>query len=84
MNAIASYPVGTPLSAVQYFDRSMKVFFRCPEHPATTWMSKDPWVSHWFPDVSVGGTYEVCREAACEVPLGTWTLVHEYQPTRNG
>jgi hypothetical protein len=84
MNAIASYPAGTPLAEVEHFDRSMKIAFHCPEHPSTTWMSKDPWLSRWFPDVPLGAVYEVCREAACEVPLRNWTLVRDYRPTRNG
>jgi hypothetical protein len=43
------YPIGTNISDITHFDRGIKVYFGCKEHPQYEYMSKEPCVSQWFP-----------------------------------
>ncbi len=80
-DAIASYPVGTKVKDIKHFDRSMKVAFVCPDHPASAWVSKDPFSSSIFPQFSDG--FDDCQPG-CKIALGDYVVTHEYLPTRNG
>ena len=48
-----TYPAGTRLGDIRVFDRSTKIAFTCLRHNIGTWHSKDPFVSHWFPDHTI-------------------------------
>lgn len=75
---IAIYPAGTRISAVDHYDRSMKVSFHCPDHPNNVFMSKDPYVSHWF---LLSGDW--CPDG-CVAQVGDHIVHEDYKPTRNG
>lgn len=43
-----TYPARTAVTEIQQFDRSTKVTIQCLTHPASEWMTKDPYSSRWF------------------------------------
>lgn len=82
------YPAGTPLEDVMVFDRGIKVHFKCTDHPQWSYVSKDPYVSNWFPGDSVTVDANHSGEAdACQHSIrtrGQYVLASDYHPTRNG
>ena len=73
-------PAGKLVEDVPFFDRSIKVHFKCPLHPAEVYMSKDPYVSSWFPGApDVHGCPKDCTSK-----VGEHILVSNYRPTRRG
>lgn len=74
--APGTYPPGTRVGSILTFDRSQKVAFQCPDHPAAAYMSKDPFVSHWFRSRLDGAD---CP-AECQVRTGDMLTTHAYTP----
>lgn len=75
---IARYAVGTKMSEVRHFDRSMHIVFKCPNH-GTEYSSKDPYCSSWFRDPMAGECPPECGTRADDMIVS-----REYLPTRNG
>lgn len=73
-------PAGSKISDVPFFDRSIKVAFKCPEHDDARFMSKDPRVSAWFDQSLDGGR---CPHD-CKTETRDHILTHDYRPTRRG
>lgn len=75
---LADVPQGTKLGAIQYFDRSQKVAFQCPQHHDSRWVSKDPYVSTHFP---YNPETRNCEDG-CMVKIGDYVTIETYRPTR--
>lgn len=81
-----SYPAGTPIEEVHSFDRGQKVAFKCIDHPQWVYVSKDPYVSNWFPGDKATQDAEFKGEVTCRHKLtpGQYVVAHDYHPTRDG
>lgn len=73
-------PAGKTIDDVPFFDRSIKVVFKCPIHPDEVFASKDPYVSSWFPGAP--GVHGCPKD--CNSKTGEHILVSDYRPTRRG
>ena len=72
----ATYPAGTLIGHVVKFDRSQHVQFRCPDHDTSVWVSKDPFVSSWFP--ASDETIDCPR--TCGTMLRYYAITDDYTP----
>ena len=82
---MTTYPAGTDIKDMNYFDRGTKVIFHCALHPDAVFMSKDPFASQWFPANKVtseaefsGRINELCP---CTLKNGIWLTSFEYKNT---
>ena len=59
---VIEYPAGTPIKDIESFDRSTHIAFRCPNHPVSEYLSKDPFCSSIFTTEGEG--------EECNCPIG--------------
>lgn len=74
------YPAGTRVGDIESFDRSIKVEFTCEKHDIGNWVSKDPFVSTWFPRWDNCDPFGNAKHDVniCDCPVGSLVTVTAY------
>lgn len=69
----ATYPEETRIGDIATFDRSTKVQFTCTKHDIGEWLSKDPFISSWFPAWNNVDPFGNAKHDAnvCDCPTGS-------------
>jgi len=76
-----TWPKGTNVYEIVYWDRSTKVAFECKEHPGPVYMSKQPGASSWFPGneiaraIEFGTAKDPCHHTSSN---DVWITAEEY------
>lgn len=78
---MATYKAGTKVGDIKTFDRSTKITFTCEKHDIGEWVSKDPFVSTWFPNWNNSDAFGNALHNAndCNCPVGSLVTTEEYE-----
>lgn len=74
---MTTYTKGTSIHDVKSFDRSIKVWIECKDHPESKWYTKNPWTSQWFSQPS-NTTPFGSPKTECDCHVDNYILSHDY------